>query len=330
MVAFSASTDRLLLETYDPDAYRMSVGDHLEELRRRLIFGLVGFGVALAVCLAFGHRLTNLFIAPYIHAVRARGMGTQMAYRELAETFAVTIKIATICALAFSGPWLLYQFWRFVAAGLYTHERRYVTRYLPLSVTLLVGGMLFVYFLVLPWTIGFLLDYGESFRVDDMLPPTPKVEVADPKFVSVLQGDPARPSEGQIWVNQLEHAVKLFAGKKVLVLTTTSGGLLAPQVTLSDYVDTVLAMLLAFGLSFQTPLLVLALHRIGLVQIDTLKAGRPYVYLAATVVAAAITPGDFVGTMLALAVPLALLFELGISLATFRPRGGENPARYAG
>ena len=331
MVAFARSADRTFPPPFDPDACRMSVGEHLEELRRRLVYGLLGFVVALVVCLTLGHRLTEFFIAPYIHAVKAKGMNPQMAYRELAEVFTVTVRIATICALAASGPWLLLQFWRFVAAGLYPHERRYVTRYLPLSIALLVGGMLFVYFLVLPWTISFLLGYGESFKSDQVLASPARVEVPDPKFVSVIKGDPANPAEGQIWVNTLEHRVKLFAGGKVAVLQTTSGGLLAPQVTLSDYIDTVMTMLLAFGLSFQLPLLVLALERIGVVGVSTLKAARGYVYLGLAVIAAVITPGDFIGTMLALAVPLALLYELGIWLATFRAgRASDGIARYTG
>ena len=331
MVAFARSPDRLSPPDFDPDAYRMSVGEHLEELRRRLIYGLLGFVAALVVCLALGHRLTEFFIAPYIDAVKARGMNPQMAYRELAEVFTVTIRIATICALAASGPWLLFQFWRFVAAGLYPHERRHVTRYLPLSIALLVGGMLFVYFLILPWTISFLLGYGESFEADETVAASAKVDVPDPRFVSVLKGDPVNPLEGQIWVNALEHRMKVFDGRKAVVLQTTSGGLLAPQVTLSDYIDTVMTMLIAFGLSFQLPLLVLALERIGVVDVRTLKAGRGYVYLGLAIVAAVITPGDFIGTMLALTVPLALLYELGIWLATFRAdRASDDTARSAG
>jgi sec-independent protein translocase protein TatC len=247
-----------------------------------------------------------------------------MAYREMGEVFTVTIKVATIGALTLSGPWLLYQFWQFVAAGLYPHERRYVTRYLPLSITLLVCGMAFVYFLILPWTIRFLLDFGESFTADEVFATPARVEVPDPKFVTVLQGDPASPLEGQVWVNALERQMKVFVGGRAAVLETGSGGLFKPQVTVSDYVDTVLMMLLAFGLSFQMPLLVLALERVGLVEVSTLKAGRRYVYLLVAIVAAAITPGDFILTTFALAVPLALLYELGIWLATFRPDGKTN------
>jgi sec-independent protein translocase protein TatC len=329
MVAFARPSERLS-SAFDPDAYRMSIGEHLEELRRRLAYGLVGFAVAMVVCLAMGHRLTEFFIAPYIRTVIARGLNPQMAYREMAEVFTVTIKVATVCALVLSGPWLLFQFWRFIAAGLYPHERKHVTRYLPLSITLLVGGVLFVYFLVLPWTISFLLGYGESFRADNLIGPAAKVDVADPKFVSVLQGDPARPLAGQVWINALEHRMKYFDGKQVMAMWGGSGGLLMPQITLADYIDTVLIMLLTFALSFQLPLVVLALERVGMVRVETLKAGRRYVYLIVAIIAAAITPGDFVGTMLALAVPLALLYELGIWLATFRPSdGGDRSARYA-
>ena len=70
----------------------------------------------------------------------------------------VFIDISLISAAALASPWILYQLWQFVAAGLYPHERKYVTRYLPLSIALLISGMLFVYFLVLPWTLEFFID----------------------------------------------------------------------------------------------------------------------------------------------------------------------------
>ena len=61
---------------------------------------------------------------------------------------------------------MLYQIWQFIAAGLYPKERKYVTKYLPLSITLLIGGMLFLYFYVLPLMLEFFLAFniGPSFK----------------------------------------------------------------------------------------------------------------------------------------------------------------------
>ena len=77
----------------------------------------------------------------------------------------------------------------------------------------------------------------------------------------------------------------------------------------------VLGMLIIFGLSFQMPLVVLALERIGIADVSALKAGRRYVYFVLVIVAAVITPGDVITATVALMVPLNLLYELGIWLA---------------
>ena len=70
------------------------------------------------------------------------------------------LKVALICAAAIASPWLLYQLWQFVASGLYPKERKYVTKYLPLSITLLITGMLFLYFIVLPLMMTFFLEFN--------------------------------------------------------------------------------------------------------------------------------------------------------------------------
>jgi sec-independent protein translocase protein TatC len=75
-----------------------------------------------------------------------------------------------------------------------------------------------------------------------------------------------------------------------------------------------------FGLSFQTPLVVMSLARIGIVEIDQLKSMRKYVYFAMAIVATVITPGDVITASLALTVPLCLLYELGIWLAVIGER----------
>ena len=84
---------------------------------------------------------------------------------EVSESFMVYIKISMITAAAFASPWMVYQLWQFVAAGLYPHERKYITKYLPLSITLLITGMVFLYVVVLPLMLRFFVAFNIGLPV---------------------------------------------------------------------------------------------------------------------------------------------------------------------
>src|SRR4051812_11810382 len=144
---------------YDPDDYRMTIGEHLEELRRRMIIALLGLAVSLILCFVFGDKVFEAFCWPLTRVLKQMGLNPQLHYRELGEGFLVWLQVNLITATAIASPWIVYQLWLFVAAGLYPHERKYVTRYAPMSIGLLIGGMVFVYVLVLPWSITFFLDF---------------------------------------------------------------------------------------------------------------------------------------------------------------------------
>ena len=299
---------------YDPDEYRMSIGDHLEELRRRMILALGGFAVVFAVCLMFGRTVMAAFCRPLMQTLQSYEVNPQVYFTQVSDPFMVFIKVSLISAAAIAGPWMLYQLWLFIAAGLYEHERKIVTRYVPLSIGLLVGGMVFVYFLVLPWTLQFFL----AFSIDIPLPSyASNVQVAStqPTFMESLKGDPTAPHEGQIWINTIEGRVKMFISQRVRVLTFGPENLTAPIITLPDYIDLVFGMLLTFGLSFQLPLAVMALISLGIVDRETVKGSRRYVYFIMSIVAAAITPGDVITATVALMIPLCGLFELGLWLS---------------
>lgn len=77
------------------------------------------------------------------------------------EAFLVYVKVAFIAGFVLASPWIFYQLWLFVAAGLYPHERRYVHVYLPVSVTLFIGGAVFCFFVVFPFVLKFLLTFNE-------------------------------------------------------------------------------------------------------------------------------------------------------------------------
>jgi sec-independent protein translocase protein TatC len=300
---------------FDPTQYQMSIGDHLEELRRRILFGLVGLLPAVIICLIFGQQIVYILCRPLIIALQKNDISPQLYTHEAQDAFMVYVKICFIAAGALAGPWIIYQIWQFIAAGLYPRERHYVTKYIPLSVILLFCGMLFVYFIVLPWSLEFFI----KFAADIPLPMSTHTAVgpaaSQPSYVQSLNGDPPSPREYQIWFDESQDRLKFFSRGKVRVIPFGPANLINTQFTLPDYLDLVLRLLLTFGLAFQLPLVVMALARLGIVTVPTLKRLRRYVYFGLSVLAASLAPGDVVTATLALLAPLILLYELGIFLA---------------
>lgn len=302
----------------DPDQYRMTVGEHLEELRHRLILALLGMGLTLIVCLIFGRQVVSIFCAPLMRVLMRHEVNPQVYFTGVGDPFFVFIKISIISAVAISSPWMLYQLWRFVSAGLYPHERKIVTRYIPLSVSLLIGGMAFVYFLVLPWTLEFFIVFSGGIPMPQGLVRGDQAVVvpAEQRLqVPAIAGDPIDPLPHELWFDTISQRFKTYHNGRIRVLQMLPETLTAPIITLPDYIGLVLMMLVTFGLSFQLPLVVLALARIGIVEIEQLREGRRYVYFGLVIVAALITPGDAITATVALTVPLILLYEFGIWLA---------------
>ncbi len=311
---------------FDPDSFRMSIGEHLEELRRRLILALVGFVVIAAVCLWFGKDLLSLFCAPLVHALQGYDLSPQLHSGQLPDVFMSTIELSLICAGLLSSPWILYQLWQFVAAGLYPQERKYITKFVPLSVGLLVTGMLFVYFLVLPWTVQFFISWATDVQLPSGTTSLVTTRPSDPppSRIDEIAGDPANPVSGQVWFNTEQRQLKLFIGGQKKVIPFGAENLIATEYNLPEYIDLVIGMLITFGLSFQMPLVVMALARVGIVSIQALRSFRRYVYFFMGIIAAAITPGDVITATIALLIPLCLLYELGIWLAVMGERNANK------
>jgi sec-independent protein translocase protein TatC len=138
----------------------MSIGDHLEELRFRIIYALVGFGIAVAICMFFGKYLIAFIEVPYI---KAMGESARLQSIDPAEGFISYMEIAMIAAVVISSPWIFYHLWQFVAAGLYPHEKRYVYIAVPFCTALFVAGALFFIFVIAPATLRFFVIFNEKF-----------------------------------------------------------------------------------------------------------------------------------------------------------------------
>ena len=216
----------------------------------------------------------------------------QVYFTDVAGPFVVYMQISMICAAVLASPWLLYQLWLFVAAGLYAKERKLITKYLPLSIGLLLAGVIVLYFLVLP----------------------------------LYHGNPPPPlAEGQMWVDQDLRRLKVFFGGQPRVINFMPANLVAPLITLPEYIDMVINLLVAFALSFQTPLVVMALVRAGIVEIGFLRSMRKYVYFIISVIAAFIIPDVATGWIM-LMIPLFGLYELGLWLASRPVTPYEDPS----
>ncbi len=159
--------------------------------------------------------------------------------------------VALVSGLVLASPWVFYQVWAFIAAGLYSHERAYVKKFLPFSLGLFLSGVFLCFFGVLPITLQFLLQFN------------------------------------------------IYLG-------------VAPTLRLSDWMGFATLLPLIFGLSFQTPLIMLILERLSIFTIEDFRAKRKFAILIITIAAGVLTPGQDPFSMLLLAIPMILLYELGI------------------
>ena len=171
----------------------------------------------------------------------------------------VWFKVCLMTGLVIGSPWIFWQVWSFVAAGLYPHEKRLVHLYLPLSLGLFLAGVAICELFVIPKAI-----------------------------------------EALLWFNE-------WMGFK-------------PDLRLNEWLGFAIFMPVIFGLSFQTPLVMLFLSKIGIVDANTFRNKRRVAWFLMAVFAAVITPSTDALSMLFLWVPMSLLFELGILLIKMQPQ----------
>lgn len=297
----------------------MSLGDHLDELRTRVIHALWGIAILFFGSLYFGPTVLNWMIKPVQAALRAEGLPATMLATGMFETFFTYLKISTVASVALGFPWILWQLWKFVAPGLYRHERRFVTMLLPMSLVLTILSSLFLYFVVLPVMLHFFVHFGTTVSpTQAAVAPLP--EGVAPLNIPVLAADPPAPKVGDVWFNSdlKELRLALVAagateGAKPLIystpLSTSSGILLQPKIR--EWVDTLLGLALAFAAGFQLPVVVLLLGWIGVVTPAFLTKYRLHALFVIAVIAALITPPDPI-SMLIMMAPLYVLYEVSI------------------
>ncbi len=225
----------------------MTLTEHLEELRQRLIKSLLA--VAAATALSF------FFIDPVMGLLIRLSGGHKVVALSPAETFMTTMKVALFSGVALAMPVLIYQLLRFLAPGLTRQERRLVLTAVPFVFGFFLAGVAFGYFVLIPAALQFLLGFGSQY-VDN-------------------------------------------------------------QLRISDFLSFVTTFLLAVGGMFETPVVIFAAVKLGLISRKRLASYRRYVFLLSFVLGAIITPTGDPLNMTLLALPIYLLYELGLLLARF-------------
>ena len=233
---------------------------HLIELRQRLINSLICLALLFVLCYFFSEYIYGFLVDPYAQAVKDDGSERRLIFTALQETFLTYLKVSFFTAFFVTCPFILMQIWKFIAPGLYKHEKIAILPYLILTpVLFFLGGML-VYYLIMPLAIKFFLSF-ESTGMSTSLP------------------------------IQLEAKV-------------------------NEYLSLVMKLIFAFGISFQLPVVLSLLARVGIVDSNFLKKRRKYVVVIIFAAAALLTPPDPI-TQIGLAIPLLILYELSIFSVKF-------------
>lgn len=225
----------------------MTLVEHLDELRGRIIKSVLALVITTAVAFAFTPRLFQLLLAP-------APAGLKLHTFEVAEAFLTYFQVSLMAGFGLATPVIFYQVVAFVMPGLTRRERRLLTLFLPAVVVFFVIGLLFGYFVTLPFAITYLFDF-------------------------------------------------------------TINGLLEPTIGVQNYIGFVTTILLWMGIAFQTPIVIFFLAKIGVVNAARLSSFRKYAILAAFVIAAVITPTPDPLNQALVAIPLWILYEIGIVLA---------------
>jgi Tat protein translocase TatC len=314
-------------DSLDLDPSRMSFGDHLEELRSRSIKALIGVALATVVSLIFARRLLSVLLQPVLAVLHAYGQRAQVQALGPPDTFVIYLKVGLLCGLILAMPWVLYQIWLFVAAGLYRHEQRFVRRFLPVSVGLFATGVLFLYFIVLPIVLSFFVRFTESLPMPEVTPTTlqkwlighptteSKLTTTQPSMtIPLLPGPPADAPPGSMWIDVHAERLNVQTDRGVLGVPLEGRTPISSRFGLNFYVSFILVLALAFGLAFELPVVVVFLVVARLMTTATLGKSRRYVIFVTFIVAAFLTPPDVLSQIL-LAIPMIFLFEGGLFVA---------------
>ncbi len=144
----------------EKDDCEMLLTDHLEELRKRLIFAFIAIAIFTVAAYLFSEELFRLLMAPLLDVMPSEN---GLIFTSLTETFFTYLKISLLAGFFAASPVVIYQIWRFSAPGLYAKEKRYVFPFVFFASIFFVGGAMFGYFVVFPFGFKFFMGFATDF-----------------------------------------------------------------------------------------------------------------------------------------------------------------------
>ncbi len=142
----------------------MSFLDHLEELRRRIIYSFLYAVAGFCVCWWYHEQIFGLMQKPIVQALANHGLDQKLVYLNPTDAFNMYLKVAFLAGIFVASPFILYQVWAFISPGLYRHERRYVLPFMFSTVGLFLAGGFFGYKMVFPAALDFLIGWSSQFK----------------------------------------------------------------------------------------------------------------------------------------------------------------------
>ena len=140
---------------------RMTFLEHLDELRRRIFFALIALVLATGACWFFREQIFLFMKEPGTSAIT----DFELVYTKVTDTFTIWLKVAVAGGIFLSSPFILSQVWSFISPGLYRKEKRYAIPFLVSSTLLFLTGGAFAYMVILPASLGFLVNnLGSSLK----------------------------------------------------------------------------------------------------------------------------------------------------------------------
>jgi sec-independent protein translocase protein TatC len=233
----------------DDGLARMSFLEHLDELRKRLLWSFGAVAVGFLLCWSYADRIYAQLELPLRQYLLP---GDKLAYTRLTAPFFLYMKVAFFAGLFVAAPFVLYQLWLFISPGLYKKERRYAAPFVIFASLFFIAGGYFGWKFILPSTCKFFVETGKEFK---------------------------------------------------------------QVVTVDDYFSFANTIILASGLVFETPILIFFLARLGIVTPAFLIQKFKYAVLLAFIISAVVTPTPDMVTQTALAVPMIILYLIGVGVA---------------
>ena len=146
----------------DSPGAKMSFLEHLDELRKRIVYSLSAVGVCLLIAFTFITKIYSFLMAP---TMKQLPPGSRLMYTEPGEAFSLYIQLSLIVGVMMAAPFIMYQVWLFIAPGLYANEKKMAIPFVLLSTIGFLGGAAFNHYVMFPWMMAFFA----SFNTNDLL-----------------------------------------------------------------------------------------------------------------------------------------------------------------